>query len=294
MLSIPHHSVGFSFSSDLSLLTLRGVGVQYIDSHDYSWDNRDRQDFQCVIQYSLDGEGAIEVEGIEYTVHDEEAFIIDIPGASHYYLPENSSHWEVIYLEFTKECLPLLRKIYRVAGPIIYIPKDSELSRQMLNIYRMSLENKMKSYFDNARIAYDFWIRLTEYAVTLSVSELSKIDYAKAYIDQNYYKNELNLDLVADHAGMSKYYMCKEFHKKYGISPGKYLRELRISQACRLLMTKTDYTLQEIAEMVGYSNNNYFGKVFKAEKGISPDKYRKQSTKYDLVRAVYETPHNRI
>ena len=43
--------------------------------------------------------------------------------------------------------------------------------------------------------------------------------------------------------------------------------------------------------MVGYSNNNYFGKVFKAEKGISPDKYRKQSAKYDLVRAVYETPH---
>lgn len=41
----------------------------------------------------------------------------------------------------------------------------------------------------------------------------------------------------------------------------------------------------------GYSNNNYFGKVFKAEKGISPDKYRKQSSKYDLVRAIYETPH---
>ena len=56
-------------------------------------------------------------------------------------------------------------------------------------------------------------------------------------------------------------------------------------------MTKTDYTLQEIAEMVGFANNNYFGKVFKAEKGITPDKYRNQAGKYDLVRAVYETPH---
>ena len=56
-------------------------------------------------------------------------------------------------------------------------------------------------------------------------------------------------------------------------------------------MTKSDHTLQEIAQMAGYSNNNYFGKVFKAEKGISPDKYRKQSSKYDLVRAIYETPH---
>ena len=131
---------------------------------------------------------------------------------------------------------------------------------------------------------------MTEYAMTLSVSKISKVDHAKAFIDQNYYMEDLNLDLIAGHAGMSKYSLCKEFHKKYGVSPGKYLRELRISQACRLLMTKSDHTLQEIAQMVGYSNNNYFGKVFKAEKGISPDKYRKQSVKYDLVRAVYETP----
>ena len=118
---------------------------------------------------------------------------------------------------------------------------------------------------------------------------MSKIDYVKRYIDQNYYKNELNLDLIADNIGISKYYMCKEFHKKYGISPGKYLREIRISNACRLLTTNDNYTLQKIAQSVGYSNDNYFGKVFKAEKGISPAKYKKKSTKYDLIRTVYET-----
>lgn len=45
-----------------------------------------------------------------------------------------------------------------------------------------------------------------------------------------------------------------------------------------------------IARMVGYSINNYFGKVFKASKGITSDKFRKQSTRYDFVREVYETP----
>ena len=79
----------------------------------------------------------------------------------------------------------------------------------------MALNNEMKSYFENARIAYDFWLRLTEYAMTLSVSEISKVDHAKAYIDQHYYMEDLNLDLVADRAGMSKYSLCKEFHKKY-------------------------------------------------------------------------------
>ena len=291
MLSVPHQSIGFSFSSDLSLLTMKGIGIQYVDTHSYSWDNRNRKDSQCIIQYCIDGEGAIEVDGIHYPIHKGDAFIIDIPGPNHYYLPKHSSYWEFVYLEFTKECLPLLWKIHRTIGPVIHFPEDSLFFRRMMEIYDMALNNELKSYFENARISYDFWLRLTEYAMTLSVSEISKVDHAKAFIDQNYYMEDLNLDLIAGHAGMSKYSLCKEFHKKYGVSPGKYLRELRISQACRLLMTKSDHTLQEIAQMVGYSNNNYFGKVFKAEKGISPDKYRKQSVKYDLVRAVYETPH---
>lgn len=75
---------------------------------------------------------------------------------------------------------------------------------------------------------------------------------------------------MAEHAGITKYYMCKRFHKKYGISPRKYLKELHISQACHLLTMNSDYTIQDIAHMVGYSNNNYFGKVFKSSKGITP------------------------
>lgn len=132
-------------------------------------------------------------------------------------------------------------------------------------------------------------MNFASYALTCSDSKISKIDNAKTYIDQNYYMNELNLDMVAEHAGLTKCYLCKEFHNKYGISPGRYLKEFRIFQACRLLSTHSDYSLQEIAHMVGYSNNNYFGKVFKSVKGISPDAFRKQASHYDFVHAVYET-----
>ena len=291
MLSLPHQAIGFSFSSDLSLLTLKGIGLQYTDSPSYFWDNRNRRDSHCIIQYCIAGEGALESDGIGYTLKKGDAFIINIPGPNHYYLPEHSSHWEFIYLEFTKECLPLLWKVHRTIGPVIHFSDDSLFLNRALEIYDMALNNSLKSYFKNAKISYELWLQITEYAVTLSAGEVSKVDHAKAYIDQYYFRDDLNLDLIADHSDMSKYSLCKEFHKKYGVSPGKYLRELRISQACRLLMTNSDHTLQEIAEMVGYSNNNYFGKVFKAEKGISPDKYRKQTSKYDLVRAVYETPH---
>ena len=289
MISVPHHSIAFQSASDLSLLIMEGIGLQNVCTQEYFHDNRTRTDAKCVIQYTFNGEGVFEIDGTRYRVGKEEAFLFEIPGNSWYYLPEDSVGWEFLYLEFSKECLPLLRKIYRMSGPVIRLPEKCGLPSRMMEIYQMALERQWNSLFENSRIAYDLWTRLAEYVVTLSASERTNVDDAKEYMDRNYYRNELNLDLVAEHAGMSKYYMCKEFHRKYGISPGRYLRELRISQACRLLMTKTDYTLQEIAEMVGYSNNNYFGKVFRAEKGISPDKYRKQSNQYDFVRSVSET-----
>lgn len=66
MLSIIHQHIGFSSSSDLALLTLKGIGLQYIDTPSYSWDNRNRKDSHCIIQYCIDGEGAIEADGIKY------------------------------------------------------------------------------------------------------------------------------------------------------------------------------------------------------------------------------------
>ena len=289
--SLPHHSIGFQFTSDLPFLTLTGAGFQYIDSHEYSWNNRNRTDKLCLIQYCVDGEGALEMDGIHYPILPGDAFVIDIPGENHYYLPSHSSYWEILYLEFSKECLPLIRKIYRNKGPIVHLTKESCLAEQMFSIYESALNNECKTFFENTKIAYNLWMDFTSYSLTCFDNEMSKIDYAKAYMDQNYYMEELNLDLVAEHTGISKYYMCKEFHKKYGISPGKYLKELRISQACRLLISNSDYTIQDIAGMVGYSNNNYFGKVFKASKGITPDSFRKQSVHYDFVRAIYETPN---
>ena len=288
--TLPHHSIGFQFSSDLPFLTLIGAGLHYIDSHKYSWNNRNRKDKLCLIQYCIEGEGALEVEGILYPILPGDAFVIDIPGENHYYLPSHSPCWEVLYLEFSKECLPLIWKIYRKLGPVVHITGESGLVDQMFSIYESTLKNELKTFFENTKAAYNLWMDLTSYALTCSDNEFLKIDRAKAYIDQNYYNEELNLDLVAENVGMSKYYMCKEFHKEYGISPGKYIKELRISQACRLLTSNSNYTIEDIARMVGYSNNNYFGKVFKASKGITPDSFRKQSNRHDFVRTIYETP----
>lgn len=291
MYPLPHHSVGFRFSSDLSLLTLKGAGLHYVNTLSYCWDNHNRRDEHCLIQFCLDGSGMLELDDLRYAVNPGDAFVIDIPGKSRYYLPEDSSHWEFLYFEFSKECLPLLRKIYGHTGPVVSVGLGTPLAEEMVALYRKALENSVGTLFENSRLAYDLWMKLTACALTAVNTGHSRVDAAKTYMDQNYSNPELSLDLVADHAGLSKYYLCKEFQRRFGVSPGKYIREVRLAKACRLLMTNTDYTMEQIAHRVGYSSNNYFGKVFRAEKGLPPDQYKKQSNRYDFVRAVYETPH---
>lgn len=289
---LPHQSIGFQFTSDLPFITLKGIGLHYIDSHHYSWNNKNRKDELCLIQYCIDGEGALEMDGIQYTIGPKDAFILNIPGNSHYYLPKRSSHWEVLFLEFSKECLPLISKIYQYTGPVLHLTDESDLANQMFSLYRSALQNELKTFFENTKAAYNLWINFTSYALTYTKKPLSKVDYAKLYIDQNFYREDLSLDLIANYAKLSKYYLCKEFHKKYGLSPGSYLKEVRIFKACRLLTTNSNYTIQDIAHMVGYSNNNYFGKVFKSAKGITPNEFRKQSNQYDFVRHIYDEPRH--
>ena len=54
-----------------------------------------------------------------------------------------------------------------------------------------------------------------------------------------------------------------------GVAPPRYLRRLRIENA-RKLITYTQYTVAEVAGLVGYADPAYFSRVFRQETGAPP------------------------
>ena len=72
----------------------------------------------------------------------------------------------------------------------------------------------------------------------------------------------------------------------------KYLQNLRISTACKLLINNPTWTIKKIAYHVGYNNDDYFCKVFKNLKGITPNTFRKQSIHYDILQTIYDFSRN--
>ena len=286
----PYTAIKYHFFSDLPLITLVGIGLQDITDHDYSWHNLHRRDKHCLLQYCISGQGALTVNNSTYTVSEGKAFLINIPGNSHYYLPQNSSHWKFIYLEFSAEVLPLLCKIHNRLGPVLHLEKETRLIQQISSFYEHALNNTLNSLFLNTKLAYNFWMDLLNYSLSYSAENSAKIDIAKQYIEHNYRKSTLNIDMLADETGYSKYHLCKKFHKQFGISPMKYLQQMRISVACKLLVNEPDFTVKKIAAEVGFNDSDYFCKVFKQLKGTTPNAFRRQSAYYDSLQIIYEKP----
>ena len=289
----PFGSVGFHMTSALPLQTLRGIGMHHITSHDYHWDNRVRKNSYVLLQYTISGKGSFQTPDHTYPQQAGDLFLVQVPGDSQYSLPDDSEYWDVLYLEFSSECLPLLYHIHQSCGPAFHLEASSTLPDQMKQLYADAISNQLASVFDNSKAAYAFLLDLADYALEHPALSSPRVTLAKNYLDSNYYNTDLNLDEVADAVGLSKYHLCREFNHLYGISPGKYLANLRLQKSCALLLQNRQHTIAEIASMVGFSNDNYFCKVFRKAFGTTPTQYRLQNQNYDLVRVLHDS-HPRI
>ena len=93
------------------------------------------------------------------------------------------------------------------------------------------------------------------------------------YINLHLGEHISNDDLAAN-ASMSISHLSKVFKKETGGTMTEYIALMRCKKAAGLLK-KTDLPVQEISNYVGYSDNNYFVKVFKKIYDLTPSEYRK-------------------
>lgn len=97
------------------------------------------------------------------------------------------------------------------------------------------------------------------------------------YIAENY-GEKIYIETLADMIQVSPDYFTKMFRDSIGTTPIDYINGVRVNHALRLLST-TDIPVNEISETLGFSNPNYFHKIFKSYMITSPLAYRKSSNK---------------
>ena len=97
---------------------------------------------------------------------------------------------------------------------------------------------------------------------------------AKDYIQKNF-QNDLSLDEVSRQLDLSMYYFSKLFKEETGNNFVEYMTNLRMEKAKELLQ-KDELSMKEICSAVGYSDPNYFSRIFKKNTGATPTEYREK------------------
>lgn len=92
------------------------------------------------------------------------------------------------------------------------------------------------------------------------------------FVQDNYSDINLNVSSIAQHFGVSVSYISRYFKKHYSINLLDYIHSVRIEKA-KYLMKKGNYTVEEIAHMVGYYSSVSFIRSFKKYEKITPGQY---------------------
>jgi len=100
------------------------------------------------------------------------------------------------------------------------------------------------------------------------------VEIITGYLKSNV-KTKLSLNDVCKHFNYSRSFVCKIFKAETEISLISYFNRLKIEEAKRLL-TDTGAAINEISELLGFSEAKYFGMVFKKQVGMTPMEYRER------------------
>ncbi|MBQ5425585.1 MAG: helix-turn-helix transcriptional regulator, partial [Pseudobutyrivibrio sp.] len=130
---------------------------------------------------------------------------------------------------------------------------------------------------------YNILVKISEHVlahINYSLNDESTLDtgwsYIQAactYIIENS-ADDINQKDVADHVGLSTFYLSKLFKRYMNMSFPAYLSNIRVQAAAKLLMDKS-ISITDCAFLAGFQSTTAFNKAFHEITGYSPRDYRK-------------------
>lgn len=207
----------------------------------------------------------LEARMIRFLVHEQEDvfYVLILPG-------KDSSK------EYTSEAE--IQDLFQSLATVVR--KDLGLPLRVGISHRFTQPEEIHRAFGEARAALEgtrkeeevvVWQGLREGVVSVPRTE-ALIHEALDYIAKHY-GEEITLESMASHVRLSSFYFSKIFKQYTGVTFIDYLSLYRVEKAKELLKDPR-WSIKEISVRVGYSDPNYFTRVFRRLEGLTPSEYR--------------------
>ena len=190
--------------------------------------------------------------------------------------------FRVLALGFTVEVLGGIGLLNYFKVPLFYSGKlKDQLKQLMLDLYELESVPRAKDLSQLAeqkKMLYDIFGILIQNAepekhYPLLSTEGSGCLPAVQYLKEHY-ASPIDKDKLKRLCHMSQTHFFRRFKRLTGVSPFTYLKDRRIEEAQKLLLT-TSLSVAQVGEQVGWPDQFHFSRTFKSSTGYSPQQYRK-------------------
>lgn len=232
----------------------------------------------AVIHYVTKGYGTFKFNGKVFNLKQGDIFIL-LKGMQVEYVTSIDDPWEYYWIGFSgSNANEYLNRTSITNSCVANCEENSKIPQIILNMCEIS-----KTY--NPSRSDDILLLKELYSLLYAlIEEFPKpfeykdkelhtyIQDALNFINSNY-MHSITVQEIADYVNLSRSYLYKMFIKNLGISPQRYLINLRMYKAT-LLLKGTKLPIGEVASSVGYSDSLLFSKTFSKHFSMSPLNYR--------------------
>ena len=168
------------------------------------------------------------------------------------------------YINLVNQCTNVLKNLGFSPAKIDQLFSYTDITDQ-LDIYELKLwmDDFLKKYIDQVKQALG------------DGGGRKAVAMAIQYIEDHFGENMKLTDLTG-YVNLSVSYFSALFKRTTGIGVIEYLNKTRIKKAKEMFANHRDYSVSEVAYMVGFDNLSYFSKTFKKYEGMTPAEYRKK------------------
>lgn len=195
--------------------------------------------------------------------------------------------WFLKQFKGMPECEPIIALLKRSTRGVVFDPEQTDLIRQrMLKIAEQDTFERwitlMRCLYDLSQIPEQRSLSSALYTIPYKMEQDDKKINEMCQHLLQHFCHSVSQEAVAARFGMSTTALSRYFKRHTGKTFTAYIHELRIAKACEML-SQTEYSVQRIANEVGFSNISQFNRIFLRHKKMSPREFRKQLFKGNII-----------
>lgn len=245
------------------------AGISYCDE---TYQMKRESSKVTVIEYIYSGTGTLQVENSEYHPSEGDVYILT-EKSRHAYYPDKKDPWTKIYINLRGTAVAAMVQAFGLHKKVVYRNcRDLRfIFEEIFEVVKKDIE--VEQVMEQcSMLVMKLLLRLCRHEM-LEDDVPNEVQTVKRFIDNNYRKN-LTMDEIAASVYRSNDYVKKQFKQYYGVTPYAYYLDVKVTHA-KYLLRRTNLSIKQIADRLGYKSDRYFSKRFREITGETATQFRK-------------------